>query len=190
MEPPTTVPRRAATLLGIQLGVLVSLRVALRQRGERVGERQNAAGRRLATARRFGFVVARSAFGGLVSAVAVPPAARLQGSVAEFLKEQLRSARATASGARADRMAKALRKVGELEWALEQSGASRAPAVVSQVATSTESVQVCEVTEAARLIDQIDPLWLSVLLPARSRRWLGALAVWRAARACRRPPRP
>ena len=114
------------------------------------------------------FVVARSAFGGLVAAVAVPPAERLQGSVAEFLKEQLRSARATASGARADRMAKALRKVGELEWALEQSGASRAPAVVSQVATtSTESVQVCEVTEAARLIDQIDPLWLSVLLPAR-----------------------
>ena len=113
------------------------------------------------------FVVARSAFGGLVAAVAVPPAERLQGSVAEFLKEQLRSSRATASRARANRMAKAVRKVGELEWALEQSGASRAPAVVSQVATSTESVQVCEVTEAARLIDQIDPLWLSVLLPAR-----------------------
>ena len=113
------------------------------------------------------FVVARSAFGGLVAAVAVPPAERLQGSVAEFLKERLRSARATATGARADRMAKALRTVGELEWALEQSSASRAPAVVSQVATSTESVQVCEVTEAARLIDQIDPLWLSVLLPAR-----------------------
>ena len=37
------------------------------------------------------FVVARSAFGGLVAAVAVPPAERLQGSVAEFLKEQLRS---------------------------------------------------------------------------------------------------
>ena len=113
------------------------------------------------------FVVARSAFGGLVAAVAAPPAERLQGSVAEFLEEQLRSARATATGARADRMAKAVRKVGELEWALEQSGASRAPAVVSQVATSTESVQVCEVTEAARLIDQIDPLWLSMLLPAR-----------------------
>ena len=108
------------------------------------------------------FVVARSAFGGLVAAVAVPPAERLQGSVAEFLKEQLRSARATASGSRANRMAKAVRKVGELEWALEQSGASRAPAVVSQVATSTESVQVCEVTEAARLIDQIDPIWLYI----------------------------
>ena len=37
------------------------------------------------------FVVARSAFGGLVAAVAAPPAERLQGSVAEFLEEQLRS---------------------------------------------------------------------------------------------------
>ena len=112
-------------------------------------------------------VVARSAFGGLVAAVRVPPAERLQGSVAEFLKEQLRSARATASCARTDnRAAKAVSRLEMIEWALEQSGAA-APAVVSQVATSTETFQVCEVTEAARQIEQSDPLWLSVLLPAR-----------------------
>ena len=112
-------------------------------------------------------VVARSAFGGLVAAVRVPPAERLSGSVAEFLKEQLRSARATASEAKTDnRVAKAASRLEGIEWALEQSGAA-APAVVSQVATSTETFQVCEVTEAARQIEHSDPLWLSVLLPAR-----------------------
>ena len=111
-------------------------------------------------------VVARSAFGGLVAAVAVPPAERLQGSVAEFLKEQLRSTRATASGAGTEKMAKAEGRLRGLEWALERSGAA-APVVVSQVATSTATVQVCEATEAARLIEHSDPLWLSVLLPAR-----------------------
>jgi hypothetical protein len=111
-------------------------------------------------------VVARSAFGGLVAVVAVPPAERLQGSVADFLKEQLRSLRATASEARADRVAKAVGRLERIEWALEQSGAAAPPAVVPQVATSTETVQVCEATKAARLIEQSDPLWLSVLLPA------------------------
>ena len=112
-------------------------------------------------------VVARSALGGLVAVVILPPKERLQGSITRFLEGQLDSARATANGCGMS-AAKASTKLRGLEWAVGRRKETT-PTLARRVTVRVqggpeEQLDVCEVTEMMLLVEKNDPLWVSVLL--------------------------
>ena len=121
-------------------------------------------------------VLARTSFGDLVAAVALPPSERLRGTVSSFVQAQLLSARASATGGGVSAV-KAAGKVAALQWAVDLAqeggagvatkqgtGPASCVAVTATAADGTEvelEVEVVKATEVARLLEACDPRWLS-----------------------------